>query len=227
MKLINLVFFIFLCGILVSCSENGGNSTSFNGNWYLATSDTFVEISSDDTVFIRECTLNDGYRVSYTGTINGDTIFLNDGGELILRLESDTLFVTVVSTDEVLELARMDSIPSLCQGDAIEITYVSPTSAIEGVLTTYIVNFDYRLSSSDSGEITLSFNTVDPNGFEVLDTLILPQAETSSGSLTADVVPILYSSPNSFELSVDLWRYPRSSFPTSIYTARYAITVTQ
>ncbi len=192
----------------MSCGGGDSSDTSYEGYWRSLVTDHYLEIASDNTVTYRACAVNDGYRATHSGTITGDNLVF-DSVNYQLTLADNSLTISDDANGVLSEYVRASSLPSVCTGDAIELTFISPTITTEGVVTTYMVNFDYRLASTNSGIVYLGFNT-----FNVTDatltssTLEINNAETGSGSLSADVTPVYYDLPDSFFLYINLSENP-------------------
>ncbi len=219
------------CLILFSCGDSGDSTnTPYEGNWYDASSDSYLEITSDGTVFTRKCTINDGYSATESHKItDNDTLFFNSYSyELSRTGDKLTLSGEIAGNNHIIELVLKSSIPSACINDTIEITSVSPASVVEGISTEFTVSFDYRLTSKDAGIVYLGFNTSDPDGFILTDnTFEITQAELGSGSLTATEIPVFYDSPDSFKAYINLSENPHPTSWTPLQSVFASITVTK
>ena len=69
-----------------------------------------------------------------TGELDGDTILLGSLTYNLLRVDNK-LTLSTEGFGDIAELTLQSSTPSICTGDAIKITFNSPTSATEGMLT--------------------------------------------------------------------------------------------
>lgn len=154
-----------------------------------------------------------------SGVVEGNQIY-TDYSTGKLSISDDTLTITDTTSGETGEYIKESSLPVVCYGDAIEITYFTPETAIEGVPTTFLVNFDYRLSSVDSATVYLGFNTDFVNGFSLSDnTLGITEQGTGTGSFSQEVSPVFYAAPDSFKMSVILVEgiQPNISFSARSY----------
>lgn len=209
-----LVLTLLTGPLLLGCGGGGDSGNSFAGIWHSTSADEYLEIQSSGLAKHRVCSINDGYPVRNVGRINGNTLEI-DSETYGIWLENDILNVLRDYDDRIFEFIRAWSVPDACAGDAIEITYVSPARATEGALTTFIVNFDYRLSSTTSGIVDLGFNLNDADTFRFTGGVLeITGTGTGSGSLSAEVSPVFYEPPESFKAAVSLWR---NSDPTGRY----------
>ncbi len=228
MRLIHAVLISMSCLILFGCSDSDDTtSVSYEGNWYNTSADSYLEITNSNTALFRECSVNNGYQVVGSGELEGDSIPSGSFTYKLLRA-GNKLTLSAEGLGDIAELILQSSIPSVCTGDAIEITFGSPTSATEGILTTFTVNFDYRLISRDSAIVYFGFNTSNSSNFTLTDnTFEITQAESGSGSLTADIMPVFYDSPDSFSIYVNISENPHPDVWAPLSSDNMAITVTQ
>lgn len=228
MNIIQTIVVIALCLFLIGCDgSDNSNSPSFKGNWYNQTTDDYLEIKNNNTVFIRECSVNNGYHVISSGEIDGDTLYFGSFAYKLSR-ESNKLTVSSENSGFIWEYILQLSIPSNCTGDAIEITFISPSSVTEGMLTTFVVNFDYRLVSKENGIVYLGFNKTGPDTFTISDsTFEITQAESGSGSLSAATLPVYYSPPDSFAVIVGISENSSPIPGEFLSRDNMAVTVTQ
>jgi len=224
------VIVITMTSIIISCGGGSGSGNnigvSYEGIWYNTSIDNYIEITNSEVLY-RVCSINDGYRVSLKGKVDGDNFnILNT--ILKLSLSGDSLTISDSSSGSIVKYSRKSSIPVVCTGDAIEITLIAPTSVTEGLLTTFVVNFDYRLTSTNSGIVYFGFNTDVVNSFTLTEnTFKIVNAETSSGSLTADTLPVLYNLPDSFMLYVNLSNDPHPTPWVALSSDFIPVTVTK
>jgi len=233
MKLLHPTMLSILCAILLGCgaSDDTSNKTtnvSYEGFWYNVSNDAYLEIMNNTALF-RDCSVNNGYRVSESNELVGDTILTESTTYNLLRIDNN-LTLSVEGFGKVSKFELQPSLPSVCTGDAIEITFSSPTSATAGIVTSFMVNFDYRLSSKTKGIVHLGFNTDTNNPRDTVlsnSTFLISQAETGSGSLSADIKPVYYNMPDSFKISVILTEDPLLGAPISLSSYDVDVTVTQ
>ncbi len=208
-KFIEVIYVVIVSLIIQGCVGGNGNdddSSQYEGIWYSNTYDSYYVIQNNNTIEVKECSVNHGYKTSYTGTISGNTVTIFNS-DFKLNIVEDELNFSIDGINIAAPFAKKSSIPELCTGDAIEITFFSPEIAIEGDLTTFIVNIDYRLVSANSGTIHLGFNTntEEPTSFRLTDSSFeIENTETGSASLTAVINPVYYAPPYEFLLYVNL-----------------------
>ena len=223
----NFLIFI-LCSLLFSACGGGGNNDtgSFQGYWKHEVVDLYLEIRNDNSVGIRACSLNDGYVETDSGTIVDDELTI--GSEVYnLALSSGSLIMSNNSIGVEIIFSREASIPGECTGDAIEITSVTPSSASEGVLATFTVNFDYRLASVENAIVDVGFNNMDPNIVRLTDnTWEINSTGLGSGWFVVEVTPVYYQEPDNFLVSVFLSENPHPTkwFPLSSSKSKIAVT---
>lgn len=219
-----ILFSLFLSG----CGGGSNNGTdSYQGYWKHEFVDTYLEIRSDNIARIRACSLNDGYVETDSGTLVDDELTIGSA-VFNLALSGDSLIVTDDIIGAEVIFSRVASIPGECTGDAIEITSVTPSSVNEGVLTTFTVNFDYRLVSVENAIVDVGFNNTDPNIARLTeDTWEINSASLGSGWFVVDMTPVYYAEPDNFIVSVFLSENPHPTkwFPLS--SSQSIITVTQ
>jgi len=231
MKCKLILFILITSQILLGCGggDDSGNDsgTSYVGFWRSTSAAHYVEVTKDNTAYIRECTVSNGYSIAYTGKVNGnDFSLLNFVYKL--SLAQDVMTITTPSTNYTREYARASSIPDVCTDDAIDVTFVSPTATTEGTSTNFIVNFDYRLASKNNGIVHLGFN-VDRADLITLtnSTLEITSAETGSGSLSATISPVFYAAPDSFQLYMFLSENPQADPWIPLSSEMVSINVTK
>lgn len=199
--------FILLSGLsLAACGGGSGGSSgsAYEGSWYNANLDNYTEIKSDQSFTLRVCSVNNGYRVYQTGTLNGDS-FTIDTETFLLSRTGDILTVTNDNIGFNETYTLVSSIPAACENDAIEITSVTPDTVTEGEPTSFSVGFDYRLASKQNGIIYLGFNTDEPTKYILTDDRqAIDQTETSSGTLSGVATPVIYAAPDSFGVYVNI-----------------------
>jgi len=215
---------------LVGCGGGGGGGggdtpvqASYVGNWYQASSDSYLEIKTDNTAVLRVCSAT-GYKAAGTGTIQGDTLSLSSTTLNLLR-NGDTLTLVVPSAVKV-EFTLAGAIPAACPNNFIEITSVNPTTGTANVPTSFTVNFDYQLTTKDNGIIYLGFNISGPDAFTLTSSITVTRG-TRSDSLTASAAPVAYPSPGSFAAYLNLSEYPHPVEWTPLSSSTVPIVVVQ
>jgi len=210
-KIKDILTIALICQMLIGCfgdDSDNSNTSPYAGAWYNESGKHYLEIESDNTVTMRQCTMHNGYAPFYTGSVDGDKLDIFSMS-FNLSLEGNILTLKDADGNVIFEYVRASSVPDVCNGDAIEITFSSPTSVTEGILTTFQVDFDYRLSSTNNGIVYLGFNTGEANAFTLTtSTFEVYTTGTGSASLSADIIPVLYSSPDSFAIYVNISENP-------------------
>jgi hypothetical protein len=200
--------------VLSSCGGGGGGSSAdvaspFVGNWYYADGDRYIVISADNAMTTRVCS-STGYRNAPElghGTLSGDTLTvtstfgtesgrLQRSGNSLLSLEEPSI-----------ALVLHPVVPSTCAGDYIEITAITPATAIEGLPTSFKVDFNYRLGSKDADTIWLLFNSQpgDPSGFTApsdMPHVDIPRGTGTNTLTTTTMTPVLHAAPASMAAMV-------------------------
>ena len=212
---------------LMGCGSDGGGGdapvqASYVGNWYQASSDVYLEIQTDNTPVVRNCSAN-GYKAVGTGTIQGDSLTFFST-TLKLARDGDTL--TLLAPDDVkVEFALAGAIPAVCPNDFIEITLVNPTTGTVNVPTSFTVGFDYQLATKNNGIINLGFVTSGPSTL-TSSTLTVTRG-AGSGSLTASASPVEVPSPGSFAAFVILSEDPHPATWSPLKSDERSIVVMQ
>ncbi|MGB5080769.1 MAG: hypothetical protein WBO23_08500 [Burkholderiales bacterium] len=192
---------------LMGCGSGGGSDTPvqapYAGNWYVASSDVYLEIKTDNTAVVRVCSAT-GYKAVVTGTIQGDSLTVFSTTFNLVR-NGDTLTI-VDPTGLKVDFAQANAIPAVCPNDFIEITSVNPTTGTVNVPTSFTVSFDYQLVSKDNGIINLGFITSPPSA--LTSSALTVTRGAGSGSLTAFASPVEVPSPGSFSAFVILSEDP-------------------
>jgi hypothetical protein len=215
---------------LIGCGggDGGGGDTPvqgpYVGNWYQASSDTYLEIKTDNTAVVRGCSAT-GYKAVGSGLVVGDSLSL-DSTTFTLTRTGDTLTLLTPNNQSVI-FTSADAIPSVCQGNFIEITSVSPTTATANVPTSFTVGFDYQLATKDNGIINLGFNISGPDAFTLTASTLTVTRGAGSGSLTASASPVEYPSPGGFAAYVSLSEDPHPPAWTPLSSDTRPVAVTQ
>lgn len=187
--------------LITACGGGGGPATtpvSYVGNWYQAELDIYLVIEANHQATIRKCS-SSGYKITAqgSGSTNGDALILPDGTTTMAR-NGDSLTV------DGLNFALASAPPTVCSGNFVEITSLTPANAEAGTPSLFTINFVYQLATKSTGIIEIGFNTTAADTPE-LETVSLPVNQGSgSGSLQATVSPILYPAPDHFEVSTYL-----------------------
>lgn len=225
--------------LLAACNGESGSESSpdnkFSGFWSTEKSDGYLEIKESGDVLLRTCSLNDGYTaeegISYKlagnklstmmegFTFSGTLELKKEGKQLVLSYDKDIVLPPghTLQSEAVL-LTKQDTIPDFCDGDAIEITYYSPKEAIEGELTTFTVDFSYRLSSSDKATIEVGFTRKDHTTLLDNKKIELSSKGLGSDSFVVESVPLVIGSGVPYSMSILMEVNPSSSESTYYIT---------
>lgn len=90
--------------------------------------------------------------------------------------------------------------------DYLEITSVEPGSVDEGVETSFVISFDYRLVSESSAYVLVGFNddVAEPNRYPVEDVMVLEAPTAGSETITVSANPVYYELPERYRIYVNL-----------------------
>ena len=97
-------------------------------------------------------------------------------------------------------------------GDTISIKLVTPDSGLKAdIETNFIVNVEYELVSTDSGVISIGFNTLEVGRYPIL-TAANTLVDIGSGEhqFNVTVVPIDWGAEGDFSVYVNLSEYPHT-----------------
>ena len=217
---------------LVSSSSSSSSSSSeasgetFDGIWYSSITDQYYEIAGND-LSLRSCTISSGYVVTETSTINNSSFLLSTTNQQhLMALDSSGLTLSATNSlgNSVSNLLlRVDSVPATCTNSVIEIVSLSPQTAVQGVETEFTVTIDYRLTATEDTQLRVGSNKNRVDGY----TSRLQQGgftgpDTASFNFSFSETPLMYSSPDTFKLSVIF----KTTSGTRLAFARYPITVT-
>jgi hypothetical protein len=203
---------ILLSALLISScnNESSGGEVDSLEVWYLTQANVYLTIDSTGDVRSYECSVSDGYvqETDVSGQLIGNQMVISNSGseDLIYTVELGENQRLVHEEYEVpFEVAF--EVPSTCNDDAIEITYFSPEEAPEGIETEFLLNFDYRVASSENMIIEIGF-TFDQDGGFVLtnDELEVSSLGVSSGTLTAHYVPEIFENSEPFKMYVVMYQ---------------------
>ncbi len=160
-------------------------------------------ISADNTMTVRVCS-STGYRNAPEqghGTLSGDTLTVTStfGSETGRLQRSGNSLLSL--EEPMIAFVLHPVIPSTCTGDYIEITAITPATAIEGLPTSFKVDFNYRLGSKDTDTVRIAFTAQPGAPSEATFPLDSPQVSilrgTGTNTLTTTVTPILHPAPAS------------------------------
>lgn len=189
-----------LATLLTACGGGGPapHPNSYEGSWYQAELDIYLVIDADHQAAVRKCS-STGYKTTDQGSghISGDSLVFPDGTAPMSR-NGDILAV------DGLDFVLASAPPTVCSGNYVEITSVTPTSTEAGSPSLFTVNFDYQLTTQSKGIIELGFNTMAADTVE-LELASLPVNQgNGNGALQATISTIQYPDPDHFEVSVFL-----------------------
>ena len=91
--------------------------------------------------------------------------------------------------------------------DAVEITSVTPTTAAADTSITFVVTFNYRLSSVPTGVVNLGFFT-DPDSQRLTPQELRVLRGAGTGTLSATIAPTSYTRTTDFAVGVLLSEDP-------------------
>lgn len=238
MKVINSVFISVFASLIIGCGGSGStenndqkSTSKYAGIWYLSDLDEYLEIKNDDDVSIRVCSVNNGYKKSkmFSAYISNDKLvkkYLIAEDEYIsqLSLSSDTNEL-YVGQDAPKTYERRNFLPPICINDAIDLTYYFPKNTVEGQLTDFVVNFDYKLVSSAAVKIHACVSTFllfEINGIEeeivacvTVDQSSISKPGTNSGSYAFKATPEIFVDGSPYYVSVAL--HDAENFKTLAY----------
>lgn len=161
---------------------------------YSTTLDRYLKISPEGNVEYLKCTINDGYVPveEITGEYSNNELTLNYYGEELTStlLESSEDGYKEFTDTSIYDYEIVESIPSYCDNDAVEVTSFFPKNAIAGVESEFLINIDYRLVSKDSAIIYPKFDTPALNKFSFNYEKIDITSGTRSASFSASMTPI-------------------------------------
>lgn len=188
----------FLAIALLGCDDDKDNTHSkYAGVWYRAESDSFTKILNNGDVIPYECTLN-GYTKmdveEYSSKVIGDNViwnYLSESGTATLEIQGDML-ISSEEGEEPMSMKKFDSIPDTCEGNAIEISYISTTEVNEGEDTTFTIDFNYRLADPEAViEVGFTSNIDGTATFTDQGLLDIFEQAGGSSSVTVNHVPAL------------------------------------
>lgn len=195
---------------LVGCGSDSKDDTSeYSGLWYYLESDTYFDISNSGSLSSYSCTLNDGYVIekNISGVIEGNSLQIIDNGveTSVFTLERDDTVLTIASDEITLLFEKSDPIPNGCLGNAIEISFSSPLEAIEGIETSFIVNFDYRLTAA-SADVEIGFTSDESGSYTISaqESFSIDESGLGSGSLMVDEVPVIFENLAPYYLHINM-----------------------
>ena len=221
----NMKIVCYLCLLsLITVGCGNGQSvkiSEYAGIWYDIEYDRYIEVFSNGDYVLYRCTVNDGYVTNgeILGNFNGDelTVYHTSGDET-LSVERVENGIIIIEDGYTFLHEKAEKIPETCSGDAVDITYHSPESAKVGELTTFIVDFDYRLTSSSHAMISIFFTSSQYGSITSKKRIEVFPTELESDTLTDDTIPLIFENGEPFELYVimsDLedgeWKYKRLS----------------
>lgn len=214
--------------LLAACNGESGTSSekkqddNFTGLWYEEKSDSYLEIKEPGVVLLRTCSLNDGYTAeegaSYKlagnklstlvegGSFSSTLELKKEGTQLVLSYDLDSVLPPGYAWPSgAVVLTKQDTIPDSCDGDAIEITYYSPKEAIEGELTTFTVDYSYRLSSADKADFGVGFTITDKTMVSFGELISVSSKGSGSGSFSFDYAPSMVKDGVTYFVMVDMY----------------------
>lgn len=207
---------LLLCVLFITSGCGGGaegNGTERVENEYAGvwtSDDNYLKITNEGDVVIYKCSFYDGYIPdnSETGTVVGnEMVLINDLETYSVQLEKQTENIVLTRDNEKIILKPAE-LPSICDEDGIELTFSSPQKAVEGELTTFTVDFDYRLSSSASAIIKVGFTSNDDGDFAFNyynPKLEITERGFGSGTLSVESRPLFFENGTPYSLYLILY----------------------
>ena len=181
---------LFIIGCNSDTESNGGEQII--EHWYFGHSEQYISVGKDGLIKFFKCSINDGFIVDerVTGQLDENelVLFLEGGYSQIYSVNYEDHQLTIDDFTFTYEL--VSEIPQVCNSDAIEITYYSPTEAYEGTQTEFVVNFDYRLTH-DNGVVEVGFTSGEGDEFTIVQGALyeISNSGTGSGSITLQHSP--------------------------------------
>ena len=195
---------IFISGCnIISNSDSNTEINKYAGNWYSQEIDYYIRITNDGKVYKHYCSIDDGYESD--GSLYG--IVINDALTYVIgdpaQITAQENEISFVDFGLAVSFEKRSEIPEVCNNNAIKITFYSPEEATEGELTTFVINFDYRLSSPPSAIIRVGVAPRRSEDFIQPDVeLIITEKGLSSGSLTVQIKPLFFADKQLFKLYI-------------------------
>ncbi|MBT4733309.1 hypothetical protein HOB87_15290 [Candidatus Woesearchaeota archaeon] len=193
--IIRILAYSFLVLALLGCDEDKketSTTSKYTGVWQEETSDNIIEIKGNGDVVHYECALSGDFTETilegFTSTVEGDDIVWSYKGEsftAILEIDNNILTTIEVGEDPS-TLKRLSSIPEMCDGNAIEISYISTTEVFEGEDTTFVIDLNYRLSEPTATIRVLFSGENEVFFFPDNNTLEISQNSYGSSSITVN-----------------------------------------
>lgn len=193
----------------------GGSSNSSPINesaeiWYFPDFNFYFSISRQGEVSVYRCSLYDGFveDTTVSGWREGNQLEIFYGDEMsqqYLVEGGENQSLLYVDHDISVSFESALEIPTLCNDNAIEISFYSPEEVVEGVETEFVVNFDYRLVNED-GLVEVGFTAYADGTYTILQqaSFEINTAGMGSGSLVVNHIPISLEGSTPYYLHLNM-----------------------
>lgn len=203
------MFLIFSMFLLMGCGgEDSSSNDDFVGIWFDEEKLTLLKVNSTGEVFTYEC-VYDQYEVmtNISGDVRNNEIYIVSNGpsfEITYQAEFSDNKMNLVSGELSFVLSKLENIPSYCESDWIKITFASPEQANVDTYVTFIINYDYRLSSDSTAIIKLCFTFGEDGSCLLLqeNSESVTESGLGSGSLTVNDIPTSIEGSSLYSVSV-------------------------
>ena len=111
------------------------------------------------------------------------------------------------------------------EADSLTIVSITPRTAVAGVPTEFVVEVEYKLSSTEQGDIDLGFNSLEFVTYRLVTEEIVDAGE-GSVTLSATVTPVDWGSTGDFGALVALSEHPHPETWTPLKVETIAVPVT-
>jgi len=207
MKLLPLIIFSLF---LIGCNGNDDEKGVFEGTWHDQESDVFIKVDGQGELLAFECA-NDNYELieNMSGSITGNemTIIYDIHASQVLTYQIERIgnSMELTSAEFSFTVTNVDGIPLYCEKDWITITFASPEQVDVDTETTFIVNYDYRLASSEA-VVEVGFTYNEEGAYVIVEenSDIISEIGLGSGSLMVNYTPTDFSADTPFSLHVNL-----------------------
>ncbi len=187
-------FFIIVTALFTAACNSGSEpkNDEYVGFWKL--DNTYLEITTLGEVIIYNCTLADGYTKSNFdfGRVVDDEMIIT--GEYIespykLSIISGQIIGSAGDMKLILDSAEL---PTQCD-NGIKVVYSYPTEVVEGDLTTFTIDFDYRLTTASEAVVRIASPSAEHGLTFYENNLEIKRTELGRGSFTVEGMPYIAS----------------------------------
>ncbi|PKF61103.1 hypothetical protein CW745_12415 [Psychromonas sp. psych-6C06] len=187
----SILIFVTVLFIVACNSGSETESNKYDGFWKL--DDTYLEITNLGEIIIYDCTLSDGYTrtIGDFARVVGNEMIIN-GRDVKDSYQLSISDGRVIGTDDELKFVLEPAeLPTLCE-DGVEIVYNYPQEAIEDELTTFTVDFDYRLSTDSEAVVRIAVRSAEYGLIFSDDQYIeIQKNDLGRGSFTVEATPFI------------------------------------